>query len=707
MNELHATCPGCGKPVVFQGSFSLSSICDACGTIVVRPDFGHNAGGTPTPRENLATNGTIVAPIENDSPLELGMKGYYQGHPFEIRGVVRLEHDAGGFWDEWYLLFDDGRWGWLAEAQRHFYLTFAVELKQAVKVPSFQEIRLEQRFLLRAGDPPMLVAEKGYGSPLGARGEIPYALAPQTVYQYADLSGPAGRFATIDYGDTPPSLYFGREVALGDLHLPHKPEDLAHEPRQVEAVNGVCPNCHGSLTLRVPHKTVRVGCTACGALLDAAEGRLQLAHKIANVPKPPVPIGAMGQLYGVQYTVVGYLQRCLKSETSETWDEYLLYNSQVGYRWLTSSDDHWHFVETVPPGNVELQGKNASCEGKLFRWSEQDIALVECVLGEFYWKVDPGEQVWMTDYVRPPEMLSREITHGGPDSGEISWSRGIYVPVPTIEQAFGLQHALPRPSYAAASQPFSYGRLCAWWAVMVGLTILLGLFFQSHHRYQQVFHKTYLLPAVRPDITGATPGKPAVPQAGQARAPGTPGRPDVRPDLTGATPGKPAVPQAGQAEKPDVQPNVSGGTTAGGDEGQIFFSDPFEVRDHENIQIRVRASGANFWLGVDGDLVDEQSGVVQEFSLPVEYYEGVSEGESWSEGSREASAFLSALPAGQYTLRIVGQHEPQNIPLSFEVSVYENVARTAHFLLALAGVSLLPVIVLVLHGIAYSRRRNQ
>ena len=152
MNELRTTCPGCGKPVVFHGSFSMSSICDACGMIVVRPDYGQNAGdayatlaggtptlpnagGTPTLQEGLASNGTIATPLENDSPLELGMQGYYQGHHFEIRGVVRLEHDAGGFWDEWYLLFDDGRWGWLAEVQRHFYLTFAVELKQAAKIP--------------------------------------------------------------------------------------------------------------------------------------------------------------------------------------------------------------------------------------------------------------------------------------------------------------------------------------------------------------------------------------------------------------------------------------------------------------------------------------------------------------------------------------------------------------------------------------------
>ena len=112
---------------------------------------------------------------------------------------------------------------------------------------------------------------------------------------------------------------------------------------------------------------------------------------------------------------------------------------------------------------------------------------MSCVLGEFYWKVDPGEQVWMTDYLRPPEMLSREITHGGPDTGEISWSRAVYISGQTIEQAFGLKHTLPRPSPRRRASRLPIGRLYAWWAVMVGLTIVLGLFFQFHHRCQQVF----------------------------------------------------------------------------------------------------------------------------------------------------------------------------------------------------------------------------
>jgi hypothetical protein len=638
----------------------------------------------------------MSASDENDSPLELGMHGTYQGHGFEIRGVVRLAHETGGYWDEWYLLFDDGRWGWLAEVQQHFYLTFAVDLKAGSKIPPFHEIQLEQRFLLRAGDPPMLVIEKGFGRLSGTRGEIPYALTPQKEYQYADLSGPGGRFATIDYGDVPPTVYFGRSVPLGDLHLPHRAEDTSHVPRDVEEVHRGCPNCHRDLRLYAPHKTVRVGCTNCGSLLDADEGQLTIKQSLTGAPKPHLPIGSKGPLFGTHYTVVGFLRRCLKSDRTATWDEYLLYDPQTGYRWLTLSDGHWNFVQSVPPGSVELQGKHACYQGKTYSWSEQEPALVVCVLGEFYWKVDPGEQVWMTDYLCGTEMLSREITHGGPDSGEISWSRAVYLSVQTVEQAFGLKHAaLPRPVTRASNQPSGLGRLYAWWGVMVALTIALGIFFQARGLSQRVFQATYRLPTAIPGAAGA-------PQPFQAGGPPAfnPGLPGAGGDFGGPVSG-------GTAANATTSGGTSGGNTANSDEGEIFFSTPFDVRNNENLEIRVRALGTNFWLGIDGDLVDEQTGVIQEFSLPLEYYQGVDEGEAWSEGSTTGSVFLSALPAGKYTMRLVGHHEPPSQLLNFEVGIYENVPRTAHFLWALAGVSVIPGIALLLQSISAFSRRNQ
>ena len=78
-----------------------------------------------------------------------------------------------------------------------------------------------------------------------------------------------------------------------------------------------------------------------------------------------------------------------------------------------------------------------------------------------------------------------------------------------------------------------------------------------------------------------------------------------------------------------------------------------------NVRVTVRAEVDNSWLDVEGDLIQQDSDLVQPFSAPVEYYHGMDGGESWSEGSKETSVYLSALPAGAYTLRLefVGERQ--------------------------------------------------
>src|SRR5256884_3399665 len=57
----------------------------------------------------------------------------------------------------------------------------------------------------------------------------------------------------------------------------------------------------------------------------------------------------------------------------------------------------------------------------------------------------------------------------------------------------------------------------------------------------------------------------------------------------------------------------------------------------------------NSWLALDGDFVNEDTGLIQAFELPIEYYHGVEDGESWSEGSHSNDTYVSALPEGKYT----------------------------------------------------------
>jgi hypothetical protein len=178
-----ANCPACGGRIEFAIGSSAVVICDHCHSVVARTDRGV---------EDL---GKVAALIDTGSPLQRGLPGKYHGIGFRITGRTQMQHQAGGVWDEWYAAFDDGRWGWLAEAQGKFYVTF----KSAVTdLPLKSDVRIGGRWL------DMVIAEAGTAKVISGEGEIPWKVVPGSRYDYADLSGPHGRFATIDYSDLDP-----------------------------------------------------------------------------------------------------------------------------------------------------------------------------------------------------------------------------------------------------------------------------------------------------------------------------------------------------------------------------------------------------------------------------------------------------------------------------------------------------------------------
>src|SRR6201990_539223 len=180
---LQANCPACGAQVIFKTGSAVGVVCEFCHSVVARTDRG------------VEDAGKVADIVESGSPLEVGLRGVYVGVAFELTGRAQLQHAAGGFWDEWYAAFQDGRWGWLAEAQGRFYLTFQIPLTEQTLIPPFPMLQLGEPVAALPSSVPLVVAEKGTARALGAKGEIPYKLTPGAQYEYADLSGAHGEFA--------------------------------------------------------------------------------------------------------------------------------------------------------------------------------------------------------------------------------------------------------------------------------------------------------------------------------------------------------------------------------------------------------------------------------------------------------------------------------------------------------------------------------
>lgn len=639
MSVLVANCPACGGPVEFKSGQSIVVICSYCRSAVARTDRG------------LSDLGKVAELVETGSPLDIGVRGKWKDQNFELTGRAQLGHEMGGQWDEWYATFSNGWLGWLAEAQGRFYMTFQYPIPDGVQVPSFDQIQLGQPIQGLPWNTPLIVAETGRATALGAKGEIPYLLTPGETNFYADLSGTNRSFGTLDYNESPPLVFLGQEVTLAELGITttRAPE---REERRVGAAQLGCPHCGGPLELRAPDKSERVTCPNCNSLLDVNQGQLQFLKTLKPPSfQPVIPLGSTGDVPEGKMTVIGAMQRSVTIEgVTYFWSEYLLYNPQIGFRWLVNSDNHWNYVQAVPPGEVAESAKFANYKGKNYKIFQDAEARVEYVFGEFYWKVEVGEQVRGVDYVAPPYMLSKEVSTiyiSDPKdpakqrraAGEINWSLGTYVTVPQIEKAFAVKD-LPRPSNIAPNQPYKHKWIYKYWLAFMALLLVVGF-------GAMVF-------------SGSTK--------------------EVFTQIVNLGP----------------LPNADG--------TQVFFSQPFELAGRRNIRIVGESPVQNTWVYLEGDLINDETGVVQSFPIDISYYQGVEDGESWTEGNQTDSAYTSAMPAGRYILRLEGQWERWQQPATVQIRIEQNVTHGFNLLVALIVLSIVPFAMVIYH-ISFERRR--
>lgn len=628
MSVLSANCPSCAAPIEFKSGASLVLVCPFCRSAVARTDRA------------LEDLGKVAEIVESRSPLKVGLKGAFKGHSFELTGRAQLGHEAGGFWDEWYATFSNGWTGWLAEAQGRFYLTFYQPLPPDAPIPSFEQIQLGQSVQI-PNKAPFVVAEKGMATALGATGEIPYKLVPNEKSAYADLSGHNNAFATVDYSAGKPLVFTGEQVTLRELGLAAaRPAERG--ARAVSAARMNCPKCGGPLELRAPDSAMRVTCPNCDSLLDVNQGNLRFLQAL-NKERAGVPfvleIGKKGTLEGVgELTIIGAVARSVNIDgTDYFWHEYLLYEPQIGFRWLVHSDNHWNYVEPVNVADVVTVGNTATYNGKTFKLFQDAQARVQYVKGEFYWRVEFGETVRALDYVAPPLMLSQEISRG-----EINWSVGRYLTNAEVEQAFGVEN-LPVPWAVAPNQPFTGGFYIKYGFLMLGALFVAGAFMLLVGGFSRTALSEVL-----------------------------------------------------------TLPPTANETTA-----QTVFSQPFEIRANNNVRITANAPVSNSYATLDVDLINEQNNAIESVEIPIEYYSGVEDGESWSEGRQTQEATLSSLPAGKYSLRIEGTWQNFGQPLPVTVKVEQNVTRGLNFCFAFFALALIPVLSLIRKLMFESKRWSE
>ena len=599
-------CPNCGAPVEFKLGASRATICAHCSAIVVR------AG------QELEAVGKVADLIPTGSRIALGSHGSVGGLGFEVIGRLQYQWQQG-VWDEWYLAFADGSWGWLAEAQGRFYVTRRMSPR-----PVPHRVEPGQRFFLQ-GLGRFTVSDVKQPRIVGARGELPEPVTPGESPLTADCESEKGGFATIDYGDRsgPPVLYAGRQVPFEALHLGElAAEAEARQPRPAgEKLK--CPNCGAPLSLRVPEQSVRVVCESCNHLLDTSQGAFRVIGALERGRKEPrIPLGSKGTLRGRELLVVGWMLRsCTVEGVRYPWTEYLCWDEKVqSFAWLVESEGHWQLGTAISVAEVQA-GDDAEYRQRRFRHFSSVTARVDQVLGEFYWAVQVGDEVQSDVYIRPPEGLSREL--GG---GEVNWTHLDHLERAEVARAFDRPGLVQdRPSTVGELQPWPHE--ATWWTMRRwmagGILALLALLVAF----------------------GVRPARVLV----------------------------------DQAFTPEELLAIPVDTAPGGDQVRGFLSPEFEVGGGA-LRVELSSDVVDTWASAQGAVINTASGETAPFALESSFYSGVEDGERWTENERTASAGIGSPGSGTAVLRVDLQWEESRPPPSMRVRVRGETFSIVQFL---------------------------
>jgi len=456
MNRPAAACPNCSAPLTFAWSGSVQTVCGHCRSIIVRHDL------------DVTRVGEVSNPPPDTSLIQIGTGGWYQKRAFEVIGRIAYAYE-NGTWSEWHVLFSDHKTGWLSDAQLRYAMYERVS--EPVQVPAASELTVGRTIHVRDREYEVTtITDARYR---GTEGELPFESWDRELARFADLQAQEGRVATIDYTDSPPTVYAGQSVAFAELSFRNlRP---ANQSRVVPVGALKCRNCAAPLVIRAAGHSLSVVCDSCGSIADATDPNVGILQEVKNRERitPKIPLGASGDWHGARYEVVGFQQRTITVEgVPYSWHEYVLFNPQQGFRYLSEYEGHWSDIAVVdeqPSGHGIGQHAVRELNGRTYKHFQSASARTTYVLGEFPWIVRVGETVQVHDYTSPPFVLSSEGT-----AKEATWSLGTYVNGEALWRAFSVEGEPPSPVGVYVNQPSPYaGKVWPAWGMFLALAAVV------------------------------------------------------------------------------------------------------------------------------------------------------------------------------------------------------------------------------------------
>jgi hypothetical protein len=423
------------------------------------------------------------------------------------------------------------------------------------------------------------------------------------------------------------------------------------------------------------------GCFKCrtffaGQPALGGETRIVTEFKRELPPGPSLPLGATGTLGGYRCRVTGYQVRGEKNDRVAEWREYqlrpvepIMGDDPVDFPLqLAEYQGHWLLIRRArsfpaTKGNNPFQKKEWTSEstGNTYRLWHRYEPIIRDAQGEFDWNILADEHLKIQEFICPPYLLSSEKVSKSP----ATWYLSEYLEPSQVAAAFGLSTSqLPSREGTGAAQPNPHDlapalRLFGVAALLLGL--LAGWLAITR-------------PSTATTETFIVPGAPTAPTAAAS--------------LLTAPPTVDSLGQAVSSPAGTATPSTPAGTGY----SQMLVSKTLVLTYPSAVDITFTVPNlTNHWLEITANLVNEQTGRGYEVTRSLEYYEGVEDGESWTEGDRSASVVISGLPPGRYHLNLYPSPEAGTGDTTLLVELEQHAGFASNFLLIILLLSTVPL----------------
>lgn len=414
------TCPSCGAPVSFRSAASTMAVCAYCNSTLLKD------------ADAVKDIGKMGEVLEDYSPIQIPTSGTIDGEVFTVIGRIQLRYDAG-FWNEWYVMFQDGKDGWLSDASGQYVFTRAITTNP--RLPGFEQYHPGKQ-LVHEGKV-FYASDVRTARCTAGEGELPFKVGQGWETKTIDMRNGTA-FMTLDFSEATPQQYLGRAVTLQEMkcQLLRDGDTIAEKagkyPGKLQPLD--CPSCGTSIPY-VPGLASQLVCPTCKTELDASSTKAEVVKKQALLDdgvKPSLTLGDTAKLDGVSWQLIGAM--AVRGDDGAPWGEYLLFNAAQGFLWLVELvDGDWtkvHVLNAFPENwtnnSVGLGG------GRHYQMLYRYNGSVVYAAGAFNWRVSVGDTENYVDYANGNDRICMERT-----PQEITWSQSSPLSATEVKAAFG------------------------------------------------------------------------------------------------------------------------------------------------------------------------------------------------------------------------------------------------------------------------------